>query len=382
MLFKEVIGQERVKQRLIQTVKDNRVSHAQLFLGPEGSGALPLAMAYSQYIVCENKLEKDSCGKCRACIKNQKLVHPDIHFVYPIISSKDIEVSTDLISQWREAFLENPYINLFQWYQYLDAENKQGIINAKESAEILRKLSLTTYESEFKIIIIWMPEKLHITAANKLLKILEEPFDKTLFILVCENEDQILRTILSRTQLIKINKIADDDLTKTLREATNIPAEKTLKIVHMADGNYNTALQIINESDPDNEQDSDFNFSGFQKWMRACFKFEGIKILSWVDEISSQGREKQKNFLSYTLQLVRECLIFNYGQEQMVKLEGSELEFIKKFAPFINPGNAELFSEELSKAHYHIERNANPKILFFDLSFKINELLNMGTKNS
>lgn len=381
MLFKDIIGQEEVKRRLIQTVKDNRISHAQLFLGPEGSGNLALAMAYAQYISCSSKKQDDSCGKCPSCMKIQKLVHPDLHFVYPVVTTKEVdekvEISTDLIVPWRKAFIENPYMSLFQWYEYLGAENKQGIINVKESASILRKLSLTTYESEFKIMIIWMPEKMHPTASNKMLKILEEPPEKTLFILVCENQDQLLATIFSRTQLVKINKVSDKDLRDALIEKRGISEQEAATIVHLADGNYSAALALTQEN-----EDVNFNFSGFQKCMRASLKFDAIKVLAWVDEISAVGRERQKNFLSYGLHIIRECLMLNYADPRLVKLEGEELDFVKKFAPFINGANCEQFTEEFNKAHYHIERNANPKILFFDLSFKINELLNLSTKNS
>ena len=239
--------------------------------------------------------------------------------------------------------------------------------------KIIRKLSFTTYESEFKIMIIWMPEKMNPTAANKLLKILEEPPDKTLFLLVCENEDQLLRTILSRTQLVKINKIPDHLMRLALTERNSIEDTLATGIVHLADGNYNAAIHLIN----DNEQ-AQQNFASFKQWMRLCLHFDAPKIISWVDDISasSVGRERQKNFLAYSIHMVRECLMLNYGELELVRLEGEELEFVKKFAPFINGSNCEEFTEELNKASYHIERNASPKILFMDLSFRVNELLN------
>ena len=218
MRFTNVIGQNPAKERLINSVHNGRVSHAQLFLGMEGSGALPLAMAYSQFLLCKNKTESDSCRKCSSCTKTEKLIHPDIHFVYPIALQKDIRMSTDVATEWREAFLENPYLNLSDWFSYISAENKQPVIGVEESAEILRKLSLTTYEGEFKVMIIWHPEKMNVQAANKLLKILEEPPDKTVFILVSENEEQLLRTIVSRTQLIKMDRISDEEIKNALIE--------------------------------------------------------------------------------------------------------------------------------------------------------------------
>lgn len=372
MLFDEIIGQEAVKKRLIQSVKDSRISHAQLFLGPQGSGSLPLAVAYAQYLSCENKKENDSCGQCSSCIKYNKLTHPDLHFVYPIALSKDVRVSTDKAKEWREGLLNNPYITLYNWFETLEAENKQAIISTDESVEILRKLNLTTYETEYKIVIIWLAEKMNQAAANKLLKILEEPPDKTLFLLVCENEDQLLRTIVSRTQLVKINKINDQDLIKALKEKHGLSAESAESIVHLADGDYTEALSLINEN-----ENTEQNLLNFQKLMRASIKFDAKAVISWIDEISSAGRERQKNFLSYALHIVRESIVMNSATIDIIKLNKNEQEFVKKFSPFIHMNNIELFAEELNKAYFHMERNANTKILFMDLAFKFNELLNL-----
>lgn len=370
MLLKDIVGQESVKNRLIQSVKDNRVSHAQLFLGSEGSGNLALAIAYAQYIACTNKQAEDSCDTCPSCIKYNKLVHPDLHFAFPITTSKDAKVSTVLLPEWREAITENPYINLFQWYEHLGVENKQGIIGVEESAEILRKLSLMSYESEFKTMIIWAPEKMHLSAANKLLKILEEPPDKTLFILVTENEDQLLRTIISRTQLVKINKLSDTEIKTALITKHQLAEQDAARIAYLADGNYNHALALMKESDSEN-----FNFNTFSGWMRLCFRNDVLKITTWANEMSSIGRERQKNFLAYGLNAFRECLIMNYGDQSIIRIEGEELEFVKKFAPFINGGNCEELVAAFEKASLHIERNANPKILFLDLSIRCIDLL-------
>lgn len=372
MLFNEIIGQQVVKKRLIQSVKDGRISHAQLFLGPQGSGSLALAVAYAQYICCENKNENDSCGQCSSCVKYNKLTHPDLHFVYPIALSKDVRVSTDRAKEWREALLNNPYSTLFNWFETLEAENKQAIIAAEESTEILRKLNLTTYETEYKIVIIWYPEKMHPTAANKLLKIVEEPPEKTLFLLVCENEDQLLKTILSRTQLIKINKINDEDLIAALIEKHGLSSESAQSVAHLADGDYAEALLIMNEN-----ENAEQNFMYFQKLMRASVKFDAKAIMAWIDEIASAGRERQKNFLNYALHIIRESMVLNAPASEIVKLNKNELDFVKKFSPFIHNNNVEPFVEELNKAYFHMERNANAKILFMDLAFKFNELLNL-----
>lgn len=372
MLFSEIIGQQTIKERLIRSVSEGRISHAQLFLGPQGSGSLALALAYAQYISCKNKLETDSCGVCPSCVKYNKLVHPDLHFVYPVALSKNVKTSTDLAAEWREAFLDNPYITLFNWFELLEAENKQAVIGVEESAETLRKLSLTTYEAEYKIMIIWQAEKMNQQAANKLLKILEEPPDKTLFLLVCENEDQLLRTIVSRTQLIKILKISDRDIAQTLVERNGISPEDAEKTAHLADGNYAEALLLIREN-----ENAGQNLMRFQKLMRASLKFDPKAVLAWIDEVADAGRERQKKFLNYSLHIVRESLVLNYGDASLVKLGASEQEFVLKFSPFIHSSNTEQFIEELNKAHYHMERNANAKILFMDLAFKFNELLNL-----
>lgn len=371
MLFKEIIGQNEVKNRLIQSVNEQRIAHAQLFLGAPGAGALSLAVAYAQYIVCTNRSKDDACGVCPACNKAAKLIHPDVNFVYPIALSKDVKTSTDLVTKWREAFLENPYLNLNQWFEFLDAENKQAIIPVNESAAILQKLSLTSYEGEYKIMIIWMAERMNTEAANKLLKILEEPPEKTLFMLVCENEDQLLKTITSRTQLVKIKKISDAELRSALMERFKLSSDEAMRISHLADGSYNEALQLMNQS-----ESALFNVEKFQTLMRICFKFDAIKVVEWIDEMAAIGRERQKGFLTYALHMMRECLALNYAGMDMVKLEGPELDFVKKFAPFIHGGNVERMSEEINKAIRHIERNGAPKIIFMDLAFKLNELLN------
>lgn len=372
MLFSEIIGQQAAKERLLRSVSDGRISHAQLFLGPQGSGSLALAVAYAQYISCSNKQPADSCGACSSCIKYNKLIHPDLHFVYPVALSKDVRVSTDVAPKWRETFLDNPYITLFNWFESLDAENKQAVIGVEESGEILRKLSLTTYEAEYKIMVIWQAEKMNQSSANKLLKILEEPPDKTLFLLVCENEDQLLRTIVSRTQLIKIPKISEQDIINALVDQQNISREAAEKISHLADGNYADALLLLNEN-----ENAAQNLASFQKLMRASLKFNPQGVFAWIDEVNAAGRERQKNFINYALHIIRESMMLNYGDASLVKLGADEQDFVKKFAPFIHAGNIERFMEELNKAYYHMERNANARILFMDLAFKFNELLNI-----
>lgn len=372
MKFSEIIGQHDVKRRLIQSVNENRVSHAQLFLGTTGSGSLALAIAYAQYICCENKQASDSCGACKSCVKYQKLIHPDLHFAYPVALSKEIRTSTNVITEWREAVLANPYLTVNDWFDFLEAENKQPIIGTDESTEILRKLTLTTYESEYKVMIIWPAEKMNPAAANKLLKILEEPPDKTLFLLVCENEDQLLRTILSRTQLVKIKKIDDSSLSQALVQIHGQSTEDAQVISQLAEGDYGVAKKLLSEN-----ENAAWNLTSFQNWMRAALKFDMQKINGLLNEFNELGRERQKNYLSYCLHVVRECMILNYADKSLTKVTKKENEFLQKFSPYINANNCLQFTEELNKAYMHIERNANPKILFLDLSFKINDLLKL-----
>ena len=291
MQFEDVIGQQEVKDHLIQTVKDGRVSHAQLFVGPEGAGTLPLAIAYAQYVLGSSSPNKEASD-----LKANKLVHPDLHFCYPVNTTTKIKskpLSASFATEWREAVLANPYINLFQWLNHLGIENKQGLINVEQSLEVLRTLSLKSFESEFKVMIIWMAEKMNVQTANKLLKIIEEPPGKTLFILVAENHDLILPTILSRTQLVKVPPIKRADLKKAIVERHNLPEETAASIAHLSNGNYVDALKIIQSSDQEN-----FNQTEFVSWMRFCFAKKYFDILDWVEVIAKTGRRGTRTLKS------------------------------------------------------------------------------------
>lgn len=369
MLFKNIIGQTIIKQRLIQTANEGRISHALLFLGPEGSGNLALAIAYAQYITCETRNNEDACGVCPSCVKYEKLIHPDLHFVYPVATTKSVTqspVSDDFIKEWRDIILYNPYISPSRWYETIGVENKQGIINKFESAEIVKKLSLKTFEAEYKVMIIWMPEKMNHVAANKLLKILEEPPDKTLFILVSENTSLMLQTILSRCQLIKIPKIKQADLVQGLIQKFNMPEKQAANIAHVADGNYIQALEIIETQSEDHA-----NFNMFTQLMRMSYARSIPEIVDWIEEVSRMGREKQKSFLKYALRLIRENLMLNQEQNNLAFLTNAEAGFSEKFSPYINPNNVFQITQELNKAHNDIEHNAYSKIVFMDLSLKL-----------
>ena len=369
MQFREVIGQQKVKERLINTVRENRISHAQLFLGPEGSGNLALAIAYAQYIACSDRQENDSCGVCPSCLKYKKLVHPDLHFVYPVATSKAVSkdpVSDDYIAQWRETIIENPYINETRWYEVIDVENKQGIISKNESQEILRKLNLKTFEADYKIMIIWLPEKMNAAAANKLLKLIEEPPEKTLFLLVSENSEQIISTILSRTQLVKIPRIDNECMRNALCDRFGLAPEKAGDIVHLSNGNFFDAQNIIHSVEED-----EYNFNQFTTVMRLSYQRKMNEIVNWVDDMAQVGREKQKSMLAYSLRLIRENFMLNLQKKEMVYLTQKEYDFSVKFSPFINMNNIQILYQEFNRAHADIEMNAYAKIVFLDLALKI-----------
>jgi len=373
MFFSEVIGQETVKKTLIKSVKNNRVSHAQLFLGPEGSGNLAMAIAFAQYISCEDKQDEDSCGKCPSCVKYNKIAHPDLHFIFPVATNKEVtkDPRSDLfMEQWRAAVVDNPYMSLGEWHRHLGIENKQAIINADDCNEVVKKLSLKTFESEYKVMIIWKAERLFHSAAPKLLKILEEPPSKTLFLLIAENSEQIIQTILSRTQVVRFKKLDYKSLATALSRKYGLEGHKLNYIVKMSSGNYTEALRLI-----DHSVVKEFNFVEFQKWMRMCFRKDIIKLIEWIDEVGKIGRERQKSFIEHALQMVRECLMINYGVGQLVVLTDEERKFANNFSPFINQNNCIAMTEALNKAYFNIERNANIRILLLDLSILISGML-------
>ncbi len=379
MRFSEVIGQEGVKRRLIKTVKDSRVSHAQLFLGDEGTGKLALALAYAQYINCAQRTDDDSCGTCPSCLKYEKLVHPDLHFIFPTakIKKDDTPLSKNFLAPWRELLLENKcYISLPEWFNKIGIERKQAIINAKDCSEILHTLSYKTYEADYKVMIIWMVEKLFHAAAPKILKILEEPPDNTLFILISEDQLQVIKTILSRTQLVKIPGIGRDELTLALK-AENFDPGQINDAVKLANGNYLEARRVLLQA-----EDEKFNFVEFSKWMRLCFNGKVNEIVDFIAGFSKHSREKQKDFLNYVLRLIRESMLINNGLEETVRINKDEAGFIygagtKRFYPYVNSRNSALIAKELNDAIYHIERNANANVLFLDLSLKLGTYLKM-----
>jgi len=372
MLFKELIGQSEVKQRLLGMAHEGRIPHALMFTGPEGSGNLPAAIAFAQFLFCKNRQAEDACGTCASCLKAGKLAHPDLHLVFPIAKSKDVRKSDDVVREFRELFLETPYITLHDWFNTLDAENKQPIIPTEESSDIIKKLSYTSYEGGYKIMLIWQPERMNAESANKLLKILEEPPDQTLFIMVCNQPEQLLATIISRVQQIPFYKIDTDEIARALVQQFGAQEQAARQAALLSDGNYREAQLLLQH----NDSGSGF-LVHFRAFMLVALKFDAFKANAWIDENAKTGREKQKQFLQYALEIFRDCLMMNYGSTDLVRHSGEEKEFLSKFARFVHRRNYEKLVDEFNGAYYHVERNANPKILFMDLVLKTNELINV-----
>lgn len=377
MLFSEIVGQEILKNQLRQTVREDRISHARLFLGPEGAGSLPLAIAYAQYVNCTDRQGNEPCGKCLACIKYKKLAHPDLHFVFPVVKpgSGKAAISDMFIKEWRETVVANPYITYNQWLEVMGGDNKQGGIFVDESKEILNKLSFKAYEAEYKVMIIWLAEKMNRQTANKLLKILEEPPEKTLFLLIAETADHILPTILSRTQISRVPKIDTQSLADYLIASGTCSQQQALNAVHIGNGNLAQALIVLQSS-----EETDYFLEMFVRMMRTCWsvwakKQAMLDLLTWCDEITKLNREEQKAYLQYCLRMVRENFILNQQQPTLVFLTNAENDFSQKFNAFIHPENVFRLTEELNTAYYHIEANGNKNLVFLDLACKIVVLL-------
>ena len=374
MQYKDVIGQNAVKQRLIASVKANHVPHAQLFVGPEGNGKLALALAYAQYILCPNRTETDSCGVCPTCRKMQKLAHPDLHFVMPTNTTKSVkkDPESDLfLEEWREFVIKNNgYFSDTDWYAFLDIENKQGYMSVRDAATLLRKLSMKAYEGDYKIAIIWMAEKMRVETANKLLKLLEEPPEKTVFILIAENQDQLLSTIRSRTALVTVPAIDVADMEAALRQRLGCSAQQAHNAAMIAEGNWITACHSVNESEA-----RDFFFTTFQQWMRLCFRAAYSEIIDFSANVKGIGRERQKQLLEYGLRIVRNALLFNNNLPDIVMLPDDEKHFNANFAPFVKPSNVAEITALFEEAIRQIERNGNAQIIFTDLGFKMIGLL-------
>ena len=371
MFFKDVIGQEEAKQRLIREAKEGKIAHARLFCGPEGIGKLPLAIAYARYLSCNNPGEKDACGICPSCIKFNKLAHPDLHFVFPVIKKKSKDtVSDDFITEWRELLSQTPYFNLNIWLEEMGAENQQAQIYVKESDEIIRKLSLKSSQGGYKIMIIWLPEKMNVECSNKLLKLLEEPPSQTIFLLVSEEPDMLLTTIQSRTQRFALYGIEEKYITEKLQSQYGLQERDAISIGHRSEGNFLKALESIHL----NEENKLF-FDLFVSLMRLSYQRKIREMKQWSETLATMGRERQKHFLSYCQRLVRENFMFNFQDPSLIFMNEEEQNFSKRFAPYINEKNVMGIMDELSEAQRHIEQNVNARMVFFDFSLKMIVLL-------
>lgn len=367
MLFSDVIGQQVVKDYLIQSVAQNRLSHALLFQAPEGAGGLPLALAFSQYVVCTDKTDGHACGACGPCKRAAQLIHPDIHFSYPIIPRKpgDKPLSTDYIAEWREFVGLHPYGNSYDWLQFIGAENKQGNIPASECHDILRKLNLKSYESEYKILILWYAEFLG-KEGNILLKLIEEPPPKTLFILIAENTDRVLDTILSRAQLVRIPPLSLVELKNALVTRAGAGEQEAFRMAALAEGSYREALQLM-------QQETGDLLEILREWLNAIIRVKPLALQDWIEEMASTrtGREKQKQFLRYFLHLMEHSLRMQFIPADGLQFPEKERLFAASLRKMADPHQIAGLREVLENACFHIERNANPKILFHALSIRL-----------
>ncbi|MBT8302895.1 MAG: DNA polymerase III subunit delta' [Bacteroidia bacterium] len=379
MLFSDILGQEHIKKHLVHSADNGRIPHAQLFVGPEGCGALPMAIAYAQYILCNNSDGENKSGDTACNMKFSSFSHPDLHFAFPVTTNDKVKshpVSSHFLEEWRELLKNQPYGNLFDWYKLLGVDNKQGQIGVDEAHDIVKALALKSYEGGYKIMLIWMAEKMNVAAANKLLKLIEEPPNKTLFLLIAQDEEQIINTIRSRCQILHFPPLSELAIKEGLIKQFNIAEPVAIKIAHQANGNYNKACDLVYQDSEDLQFEK-----WFVIWIRSAFKAKGNKaaihdLISWSEEIARTGRETQKKFLHFCLEFFRQAVLLNYQANDLVfmepKVEGFELA---KFAPFVHGDNIMEISDELMDAIYHIERNGNSKIILTDLSIKLTRLL-------
>ncbi len=379
MLFENVLGHDHIKNHLIKSVDSGRIPHAQLFVGKEGTGTLPMAIAYAQYILMKFSANPEACR-----VKCEKLQHPDLHFAFPVATTDNVKnhpVSDLFLEEWRDFVATNSYGSLFNWMQHIGVEKKQGLIGKDEAQQISKKLTLKSYEGGFKIMIIWNADKMNETASNKLLKLIEEPPEKTILLLITEKEEQIIKTITSRCQAIHFNRLGEEVIEKSLIENEQIEENQAKQIAYQSEGNYNKALHLAHN----NSKDLIFE-EWFVTWVRSAFKARGNAsviqdLIDWSNAIAGEGREVQKQFLQYCLQVFRQALLLNYGSPDLVFLQPQTAGFkLENFAPFVHSANILAIEKEISDAQFHIERNGNAKIILLDLSIKLTRLLHAKEK--
>lgn len=372
MRFQDIPGQEKVKKKLLQGLTSGRIPHAQLFLGPEGSAGLALAWAYARRILCNQPLEHDACGQCSSCRKTGQLIHPDLHFSYPTAGGEKFKLSSDVIEKWRQAMPQNPYMSLIDWLRIIEAENKQANITVDECRDIIRRLSLKSFEGGFKIQILWLPEFLG-KEGNTLLKLVEEPPEKTLFLMVAHQQEQIIKTVLSRTQLVKVDRFTEQEICAYLMQQEPIAEEAAKTAAFLADGDLNRALKLAQD------EDTAF-FDSMRGWLQHCYAKKWNEIIAWTEQGNSLGRENLKHLLEYGVKLMREVLLYKAGARKINKVGGNEMEFVKNFHKITTESQLEKMIKLLNKTAYYVERNANVRIVLFNLSLQFKNILSSSKK--
>ncbi len=367
MQFSDIVGLEDLKANLVTAINSSHIAHAQLFAGNPGSANLPLALAYATYLNCTARLSEDACGICASCQKMAKFIHPDLHFVFPVSSTKDVTgkdvVSSSFMKDWRAFLKKNMYGSAADWSNFFGGENKQLNISKEESRHIIKDLSLKSFEGKYKVMLIWLPEYMNPACANGILKILEEPPENTVFLMVANQTEGLLMTILSRTQMVRIRSFTDAEISKILVDTRQIDAGKANQVAHLADGNLTEALVLV-------EDVEDNSHHLFRDWMRLCYTQDFTQLVSWTEIFGRMNKVAQKGFLQYGLTMMRETLLAHYAKT-LGRLQGEEEIFIDKFSQSLAPDKIEQITNHLNQAHYHLERNANTKILFLDLSIAI-----------
>ena len=368
MKFAEIPGLESVKQQLIKTVSSGKIAHAQLFAGSEGSANLALALAYATFLNCTGSEGSDACGVCPSCQKNGKLIHPDLHFIFPVASAKSKTgkevVSDSFIVEWRSFLFSNPYAGSYEWSLEFGGENKQLNISREESRNILKKLALKSFEGTYKVMIIWLPEYMHPTAANALLKILEEPPERTVFLLVSNDHEKIISTILSRVQQIRIRSFNQPEITDFLMNRYKLDSAKASQVASLSVGSLNQAINVFDEVD-------DGTSIMFRDWMRVCFLHDSIQMVKWADDFSKSSKIQQKGLFQFGLNVIRDSLLICNGASDVLHLNSGEIEFVQKFANTMDLKKLDTLYKLMNDAFYHLERNCNPKIIFLDTSIQI-----------
>ena len=377
MKFSDIIGQQQLKEHLVRSVDSGRISHAQLFTGATGAGTLPLAVAYAQYIHCRNRQNGDSCGVCPSCRQIEQLAHPDLHFVFPVNKqgkkSGEVILSTarEFVELWREMFAKTGgYFSPRQWFDALNlGKTLKGVISAKESEEIIRRLSFKSFESEYKTMLIWLPETMNEEAANRILKILEEPWDKTIFILISERPDTLLKTIISRTQEVVVPRLTTDDLLPIALQSEP-DSTKAQNMARLATGDLLEPKRLLGQSDDEVAKE---NFEAFCSVMRLSYNDKHLELMNWADDIAQLSRERQRGMLTDFSRLLREAYMLHAGVERVSYLWGEEAAFCKKFAPFIDSTNIEPIVEQIESAMRQINQNGNPRIVFTHFALAVSK---------